>query len=49
MYSKIKIPGILIEAGFISNPNDNYKIRQNTYQDTLINNIALGIEKYFNN
>lgn len=48
MYSKIKIPGILIEAGFISNPNDNYKIRQNTYQDTLINNIALGIEKYFN-
>ena len=48
MYSKIKIPGILIEAGFISNPNDNYKIRQNTYQDALINNIALGIEKYFN-
>ena len=48
MYSKLKVPGVLIEAGFISNPNDNYKIRQNTYQDTLINNIALGIEKYFN-
>ena len=49
MYSKIKVPGILLEAGFISNPNDNYKIRQNTYQDTLINNIAIGIEEYFNN
>lgn len=48
MYSKIKIPGILVEAGFISNPNDNYKIRQSDYQDILINNIATGIEEYFN-
>ena len=48
MYSKLKVPGVLIEAGFISNPNDNYKIRQSTYQDILINNIAIGIEKYFN-
>lgn len=48
MYSKIKVPGILVEAGFISNPNDNYKIRQVEYQDILINNIVIGIEKYFN-
>lgn len=48
MYSKLKVPGVLIEAGFISNPNDNYKIRQENYQDTLINNITLGIENYFN-
>ena len=47
MYSKIKIPGVLVEAGFVSNPNDNYKIRQSSYQDILVNNIALGIEKYF--
>ena len=47
MYSKIKIPGVLVEAGFVSNPNDNYKIRQSNYQDILVNNIALGIEKYF--
>jgi len=25
MYSKIKVPGVLVEAGFISNANDNYK------------------------
>ncbi len=48
MYSKLKVPGVLVEAGFISNPNDNYKIRQEEYQDILIKNIAKGIEKYFN-
>ena len=47
MYSKLKVPGVLVEAGFISNPNDNYKIRQKKYQDTLVNNIAKGIENYF--
>ena len=46
MYSKIKVPGILIEAGFISNANDNYKIRQDSYQNTLVKNIADGIEEY---
>ena len=46
MYSKIKVPGVLIEAGFISNANDNYKIRQNKYQNILIKNIADGIEEY---
>lgn len=49
MYSKLKVPGVLIEAGFISNPKDNYKIRQSDYQDILINNITKGIEIYFNN
>ena len=49
MYSKIKVPGVLIEAGFISNANDNYKLRQEDYQNILVNNIASGIEEYFNN
>lgn len=48
MYSKIKVPGVLIEAGFISNANDNYKIRQEEYQNVLVNNITKGIENYFN-
>ncbi len=47
MYSKIKVPGVLVEAGFVSNPNDNYKIRQEDYQNILVNNIAQGIENYF--
>ena len=48
MYKQINIPGILIEAGFISNPNDNYLLRSEEYQDKLIKNIANGIVNYFN-
>ena len=48
MYSKIKVPGVLLEAGFISNSNDNYKIRQKDYRDKLLNNVVSGIEEYFN-
>ena len=47
MYSKIKVPGILLEAGFISNPNDNYKMRQKEYREILLNNITMGVENYF--
>lgn len=47
MYSKIKVPGILLEAGFISNPNDNYKMRQKDYREILLNNITMGVENYF--
>lgn len=49
MYSKLKIPGVLIEAGFISNSNDNYKIRQEDYQNVFVKNVINGIERYFNN
>jgi N-acetylmuramoyl-L-alanine amidase len=47
MYKQINKPGILIEAGFISNPNDNYLLRDNDYQNKLINVIVKGIENYF--
>lgn len=49
MYKKIKSPGILIEAGFISNPNENYLLRQEWYQDKLITYIVDSIEIYFQN
>ncbi len=49
MYSKIKVPGVLIEAGFISNSRDNYNIRNKKFQDKLIKSIADGISEYFNN
>ena len=47
MYKYIKYPGVLIEAGFISNPNDNYLLRQENYQDKLISLIADSVEIYF--
>lgn len=46
MNRKIKIPGILIEAGFLSNPNDRYKLRQQSYQYKLANSIKLAILAY---
>ncbi len=36
MYKYIKYPGVLIEAGFISNPDENYLLRQEEYQNKLI-------------
>lgn len=47
MYKYIKYPGVLIEAGFISNPDENYLLRQEEYQNKLITLIADAIEKYY--
>ena len=47
MYKYIKYPGVLIEAGFISNPDENYVLRQEEYQNKLIILIADAIEKYY--
>ena len=49
MYKQIKVPGVLIELGFLSNPNDRYRLTKEEYQDKLAKNIASSIEKYFLN
>lgn len=49
MYRNIEPPGVLIEVGFLSNPDDRYRLTHEEYQDKLISNIAYSIEKYFNN
>ena len=47
MNRKITVPGILIEAGFLSNPNDRYLLRQDDYQYKLCESIKQGLIKYF--
>ncbi len=47
MNRKITIPGILIEAGFLSNPNDRYLLRKSEYQYKISESIKKGIIKYF--
>lgn len=37
MYKRIKIPGLLLEVGFISNPNERYILQQKWYQEKLVN------------
>ena len=47
MNRKIKIPGVLIEAGFLSNPSDRYLLKDTNYQYKLSNKIKESIIEYF--
>ena len=47
MNRKITIPGILIEVGFLSNPNDRYLLQKSDYQYKIVESIKKGIIKYF--
>lgn len=48
MYRRIKIPGVLIEAGFLSNPNERYLLKQENYQKKIASAIVNGTIAYFN-
>lgn len=41
------IPSILVETAFISNPDEEKKLRDPDYQDELVDALAAGIAKYF--
>ncbi len=47
MYKNIFPPGVLIEVGFLSNPDDRYRLTHEKYQDQIVNNITYAIDKYF--
>ena len=47
MYKNITEPGVLIEVGFLSNPDDRYRLTHEEYQDKLISNLTYSINKYF--
>ena len=49
MYKQITVPGVLIELGFLSNPNDRYRLTREEYQDKLAISISNAIENYFLN
>jgi N-acetylmuramoyl-L-alanine amidase len=41
------IPSILIETAFISNPEEEKRLKDSTYQDTMATAIMQGIQRYF--
>ena len=43
---KITIPGILIEVGFLSNPNERYLLQKSDYQYKVCETIKKGIIEY---
>lgn len=47
LHKRIERPGVLLEVGFLSNPNDRYLLTQDTYQDKVATTIMNGIIRYF--
>lgn len=47
MYDKLKVSGVLIECGFLSNRSEREKLKDDKYQETLAVAIKKGLEKYF--
>jgi len=45
---RIERPGILIEAGFITNPNERYLLTTDAYQQKIANTILEATIEYFN-
>ena len=49
LYEKIKRPGVLIEAGFISNPTERNKLTDSSYQQLISKIIVEGTIEYLIN
>ena len=49
MYNKIKVPGVLVELGFLSNSNDREIILNQEKRKVLTQNIVNGILDYYKN
>lgn len=47
MYKQITVPGVLVEVGFLSNPSDNYILRDEKYQEKISRLLASSLEIYF--
>lgn len=44
---RVKVPGALLEIGYISNPNDRYLLKQDSYQTKVSKTIVNALIKYF--
>ena len=48
LYRKVERPGVLVEVGFLSNSNERYLLRQDSYQTKIVDSIANGVINYLN-
>ncbi len=48
LYRKATPPGVLVEVGFLSNSNERYLLKQDNYQQKIVNTIVDGVIKYLN-
>lgn len=49
MYKNTTVPGVLIECGFLSNPNERYLLQKESYQKKLSKIITDSVIEYFKN
>lgn len=47
LYKNTRVPGVLIECGFLSNPNERYLLRQVDYQEKISKLITSSVIEYF--
>lgn len=47
MYKRITKPGLLLELGFISNPNERHLLNQDDYQNKIVNVLAESLLEVF--
>ena len=46
LLKNIKIPGILVEVGFLSNENERYLLTNSKYQEKVSKSLCNGIKEY---
>ncbi|KMT22248.1 N-acetylmuramoyl-L-alanine amidase [Clostridium cylindrosporum] len=44
-----KVPSVIVEMGFLSNPNEDRLMSDKNYQDKITNGIIMGVESYLSN
>jgi len=47
MFKQLKVPGVLIECGFLSNDNERYLLHSDDYQNKIVDTIIEGLIKYY--
>ena len=47
IYRRVKIPGVLVEMGFLSNPYEREKLKTENYQYLIARSLVKGIKNYF--
>lgn len=48
LYKNVKRPGVLVEVGFLSNSNERYLLRQDSYQIKIADTISKALVNYLN-
>ena len=49
LHRRVERPGVLIEVGFLTNPNERYLLRKDYYQKRVATAITNGVLQYFQN